>query len=228
MRPDGAGRVLPRHLANSSFATVDARRSIIGARASSPVTATVRCAPSPHGAPRSANAMTTGSDTDAHGDIDIERALEIERFLTPGRWAGRYVDGCDLIIDGKPAGRMPPRWVDQLTHRGYQPARDGPIAFTTTVLDRVETFPDVRSALAAARHAVEAGTNAWDVQVDAVTATGLRVMVVTGTPVVGMAIGAIEDPPITVAEGPAWLPPYPPGEEPGRAARSRRRGRSRA
>jgi hypothetical protein len=37
--------------------------------------------------------------------------------------------------------------------------------------------------------------------------------VVEGVPIVGMAIGALEDPPITVIEGPSILPEYAPGEK---------------
>ena len=40
----------------------------------------------------------------------------------PAADAGRMVDGVDLVVDGKPAGRMPPRWIEQLEARGYDPA----------------------------------------------------------------------------------------------------------
>lgn len=162
--------------------------------------------------------MSTGPDV-------TERELELLRHLTPGRDAGRMVDGVDMIIDGVPAGRRPPRWERKLALLGYDPAHEGPITFE--VLVRVDPdgmeFDDVRSALGAARSAVESGRDPWDVRVEAVTRSGRSVTVVNGTPVVGMAIGATEDPPITVIEGPSVLPAYAPGEK--RPKRSRRRHR---
>ena len=74
-------------------------------------------------------------------------------------------------------------------------------------------FGDVRAALSAARSAVESGRDPRDVMVEAVTTSGRSVTVVTGTPIIGMAIGATEDPPITVIEGPSVLPKYAPGEK---------------
>jgi hypothetical protein len=47
----------------------------------------------------------------------------------------------------------------------------------------------------------------------AVTRSGRSTSVVTGAPIIGMAIGALEDPPITVIEGPSVLPKYAPGEK---------------
>ena len=85
-------------------------------------TAAVECAQSPHGAPRSANAMSISAER-------LERLAERARHLTPGRPAGRMVDGVDLVIDGEPAGRMPPRWIEQLEARGYDPTIDGPVLF---------------------------------------------------------------------------------------------------
>jgi hypothetical protein len=129
------------------------------------------------------------------------------------------VDGVDMIIDGVPAGRRPPRWERKLALAGYDPASEGPIRFDVQVRggpDPVE-FDDVRAALSSARSVVESGRDPWDVTVEAVTRSGRTVSVVTGTPIVGMAIGALEDPPITVIEGPSVLPRYAPGE-----ARSRR------
>jgi hypothetical protein len=162
--------------------------------------------------------MSTGSDTD---QPDVDRL----QYLPQGRVAGRLVDGVDLIIDGLPAGRRPPRWERQLASIGYDPDTEGSIAFAVEIegLPGPEWFADVRSALAAARRAVEAGHNPRDVEVHAVTQSGLSVSVVTGTPIVGMAIGALQDPPITVIEGPSVLPEYAPGEK--RPKRKRRRCR---
>ena len=179
-------------------------------------TGTVECDQSPHGAPRSANAMSTGPDV-------TERELELLRHLTPGRDAGRMVDGVDMIIDGVPAGRRPPRWERKLARLGYDPAHEGPITFEVLLRDDLDgmEFGDVRAALSAARSAVESGRDPWDVRVEAVTRSGRSVTVVNGTPIVGMAIGALEDPPITVIEGPSVLPEYAPGEK--RPRRRRRR-----
>jgi hypothetical protein len=162
--------------------------------------------------------MSTGSDTD---QPDVDRL----QYLPQGRVAGRLVDGVDLIIDGVPAGRRPPRWERQLASIGYDPDAEGSIAFAVEVegLPGPEWFADVRSALEAARRAVEAGRDPREVEVRAVTPSGRSVSVVTGTPIVGMAIGAIEDPPITVIEGPSALPEYAPGEQ--RPMRRRRRHR---
>jgi hypothetical protein len=60
--------------------------------------------------------------------------------------------------------------------------------------------------------------------VEARTPTGLGVQVVSAHRIIGMAIGALEDPPITVIEGPSVLPKYAPGEKrPKRKRRHRRR-----
>lgn len=160
--------------------------------------------------------MSTGSDVD-------ERDLERQRFLMPGRVAGRMVDGVDIIIDEVPAGRMAPRWVRKLATLGYDPDVEGPITYVVDIagISATKVVPEVRAALLAARRAVEAGHSPRDVEVRAVTRSGLSVSVVTGTPIVGMAIGAHEDPPITVIEGPSVLPRYAPGER--RAIRHRRR-----
>ena len=157
-------------------------------------------------------------------DVD-ERERERQRFVMPGRVAGRMVDGVDIIIDEVPAGRMPPRWVRKLATLGYDPDVEGPLSYVVDVAGILATqeLPEVRSALLAARGAVEAGHSPRDVEVRAVTRSGRSVTVVTGTPIVGMAIGAIEDPPITVIEGPSVLPEYAPGEK--RPRRHRRRKR---
>ena len=160
--------------------------------------------------------MSTGPDVD-------ERELERQRFLTPGRVAGRMVDGVDIIIDEVPAGRMPPRWLRKLAALGYDPHVDGPITYVVDVAGILpaQGIPEVRPALLAARRAVEAGYSPREVEVRAVTRSGRSVSVVTGTPIIGMAIGATEDPPITVIEGPSVLPEYAPGEK--RPKRRRRR-----
>lgn len=163
--------------------------------------------------------MDTGPDVD-------ERELDRLEFLPQGRVAGRLVDGVDLIIDGVPAGRRPPRWMRRLASQGYDPDVEGPIMYVVDVAGAIAAIevPEVRAALLAARRAVEAGHNPRDVEVRAVTRSGRSISVVTGTPIVGMAIGAIEDPPITVIEGPSVLPEYAPGEKrPKRKRRHRRR-----
>ena len=144
----------------------------------------------------------------------------------PGRVAGRMVDGVDIIIDEVPAGRMAPRWMRKLASLGYDPNVEGPVLYTVDVAGTLvaPNLPDVRAALLVARGAVEAGHSPHEVEVRAVTRSGRSISVVTGNPVVGMAIGAIEDPPITIIEGPSVLPEYPPGEEPPKRKR-RRRGR---
>jgi hypothetical protein len=141
----------------------------------------------------------------------------------PGRLAGRQVDGVEWIIDGVSHGWHPPLWEEQLAELGWDRGRDGPPAFQVRVAQdpRARCHADVRSALRDARSIVETGTDCWRVAVVAVTRTGLQQEVVTGRPVVGMAIGATEDEQLRTAEGPAWLPPFPPGEEPPRRHRYR-------
>jgi hypothetical protein len=163
--------------------------------------------------------MSTGPDVD-------EREFDRLEFLPQGRVAGRMVDGVDVVIDGIPAGRMAPRWERRLMTLGYDPEIEGPVSFAVDVDGVIASreVSDVRAALLAARRAVEAGHSPRDVEVHAVTQSGLSVSVVTGTPIVGMAIGAIEDPPITVIEGPSVLPGYAPGEKRPKRKRRRRRG----
>lgn len=174
----------------------------------------------PHGAPRSANEMSTGSGV-------TERELDRIRHLVPGRDAGRMVDGVDVLVDGWRHLRMPPRWERSLAAMGWHPERGGSISFElTTPAAAHVSFGDVRAALTAARAAVESGHDPWSVDVRAVTPSGQAVSVVRGTPIVGMAIGATEDPPITLIESPSILPRHPPGEEPLRTRfRHRRHGR---
>lgn len=159
----------------------------------------------------------------------VERLAEGARIVTPGRNAGRMVDGVDLVIDGVRAGRMQPRWIDQLESRGYDPAVDGPVMFEVRVDQRRgPSLPDVREALYEALAIIGAGRHPDRIRIEARTVTGRSVEVVSGYFVIGMAIGALEDPPITVIEGPAVLPPYAPGERPKKKGRSRRGGSSRA
>lgn len=147
--------------------------------------------------------------------------------LTPGRMAGRMVDGIDLVIDGQPAGRLAPRWIRELEKLGLQPDQHDSVQFAVLLGDSVrEVRDDIREALYEALALVARYGHPDRVRVEARAGHGLSVEVVSGHPLIGMAIGALQDEPITVAEGPAWLPPYPPGEEPAPAARSRRRRRS--
>ena len=139
----------------------------------------------------------------------------------PGRLAGRQVDGVELIIDGISHGWSPPLWEELLAKRGWDRERDGGLTFEVRAGGACPTHSsgDVRSALREARSLVEAGTDCWSVAVTAVTPSGLEEEVVTGTPIVGMAIGALEDPPTIAIDGPSWLPRYLPGEEPPRLHR---------
>jgi hypothetical protein len=162
--------------------------------------------------------------------IDLDRAKRLaERVmvLTPGRTAGRMIDGVDLVIDGRPAGRMAPRWLDGLQKQGFDPDQHGPVEFAVLLDDRVrEVRDDIREALYEALALVARGSHPERVRVEAHAGNDLTTEVVSGHPLIGMAIGALQDEPITVAEGPAWLPPYLPGEEPRRRKRSRRAGSS--
>ncbi len=130
-----------------------------------------------------------------------------------GRLAGRRVDGVEVIIDGVSHGWSPPRWEQLLAEEGWDRGRDGPVSFEVQIADAASPrcHADVRSALREARAAVESGIDCFAVVVTAITSTGLHANVVTGWPVVGMAIGATEDEQIRVVEGPAWLPPPPRG-----------------
>lgn len=130
-----------------------------------------------------------------------------------GRLAGRRVDGVEVIIDGVSQGWSPPRWERLLAEQGWDRGRDGSVLFEVQIADAAtpRRHADVRSALREARAAVESGIDCFAVVVTAMTSTGLHANVVTGWPVVGMAIGATEDEQVRVVEGPAWLPPPPPG-----------------
>lgn len=143
-----------------------------------------------------------------------ERLAQRARNLTPGRNAGRLVDGVDIVIDGEPAGRMPPRWIEQLESRGYDPAIEGPVLFEV-IADRMHgpSLPDIREALSEALGLISAGRHPDRVRIEARTTTGRSVEVVRGHQVIGMAIGALEDQPLLVIEGPSVLPAYAPGEE---------------
>ena len=115
-----------------------------------------------------------------------------------------------------------------MTSLGYDPATDGPVSYVVLVDgEPFQVRDDVREALYEALAAISAGRFPERLRVEARTATGLGVEIVSDFRIIGMAIGALQDEPITVIEGPAWLPPYPPGEEPRKKARSKRRGSSR-
>jgi hypothetical protein len=142
------------------------------------------------------------------------------------------VDGVDLVIDGGPPVRRPPRWIRKLEQRGYDPAVDGPVSFVILVDDEPqETIDDVREALYAGLALIGSGHHPDRVRIEARTRSGLEVQVVSAHRIIGMAIGALEDPPITVIEGPSVLPRYAPGEarprRPKRATRHRHRHRGR-
>jgi hypothetical protein len=153
-----------------------------------------------------------------------ERLAQRARHLTPGRHAGRTVDGVDLIIDGEPAGRMPPRWIAQLEKLGYVAATDGPVEFDVLIDGRPRCrLGDIREALYEALASIAAGCHPDRVRVEALAA-GRSVEVVRGHQVIGMAIGALEDEPLLVIEGPSVLPAYAPGEKrPQRHLRRHRR-----
>ena len=163
--------------------------------------------------------------------IDTARGRELAEIaihLTPGRDAGRMIDGVDLVIDGVPSGRMPPRWLRNLEVAGFDSLIDGQPVFAVLVDDEVrEVRPDIREALYEALASISAGRHPDRLRVEARTPSGLIAEVVRGHQVIGMAIGALQDPPITIIEGPSFLPPYPPGERPKKKARSRRGGSSR-
>jgi hypothetical protein len=151
-----------------------------------------------------------------------ERLAERARLLTPGRAAGRTVDGVDMVVDGKPAGRMPPLWLEQLAMLGYSPSTDGRVQFDLVIDGRArQRLDDIREALFEALASVAAGRHPDRVRVVA-TAGGRSVEVVRGHQLIGMAIGALEDPPITVIEGPSVLPNYAPGEKRPKPKRRRR------
>jgi len=133
------------------------------------------------------------------------------------------VDGVDVVVDGQPAGHMPPRWIEQLEARGYDAAVDGPVLFEVIVdRKRGPTFSDIREALCEALADIAAGRHPDRVRVEALAA-GRSVEVVRGHQVIGMAIGALEDEPLLVIEGPSVLPKFAPGEK--RPKRGRRRHR---
>jgi hypothetical protein len=148
--------------------------------------------------------------------------------LTPGRTAGRMIDGVDLVIDGKPSGRMPPRWLEDLRKIGFARDRHGPAQFAVLVDGRTcAVRGDIREALYEAVAKIAWCRDPDRIRVEARAGDDLAVDVVAGHQIIGMAIGALQDEPITVIEGPAWLPPYLPGEEPARRGRRPRAGSSR-
>jgi hypothetical protein len=156
--------------------------------------------------------------------ISTDRADRLAAWavhVTPGRDAGRMVDGVDLVIDGQPPVRMPPRWIRKLDDRGYDSATDGPVSFIVFVDDEPrQEVDDVREALYEALALIGAGYHPDRLRVEARIPSGLAVQVVSAHRIIGMAIGALEDPPITVIEGPSVLPKHAPGEK--RPKRKRR------
>jgi hypothetical protein len=133
------------------------------------------------------------------------------------------VDGVDVVIDGEPAGRMPPRWIDQLERRGYKPSTDGPVQFDIVVDGQPrQRLGDIREALYEALADIAAGRHPDRVRIEA-HAAGRSVEVVRGHQVIGMAIGALEDEPLLVIEGPSVLPRYAPGERRPKRQKGRRR-----
>jgi hypothetical protein len=154
----------------------------------------------------------------------VDRLAEWAVHVTPGRDAGRMVDGVDLVIDGRPPVRRPPRWIRKLQERGYDPAVDGAVSFVILVDDEPQVaIDDVREALYEALALIGAGTHPDRIRVEARTRAGLEAQVVSAHRIIGMAIGALQDPPITVIEGPSVLPKYAPGEK--RPKRGRKRHR---
>jgi hypothetical protein len=139
----------------------------------------------------------------------------------PGRLDGRQVDGLEWIIDGVSHGWHPPRWEESLAEQGWDRSRDGALTFEVRITGSFarDVVGDIRSALREARRLVVGGADCWSIAVIAVTGSGLEEEVVTGTPIVGMAIGALEDPPTIAIDSPSWLPRYLPGEEPPRCHR---------
>ncbi len=150
--------------------------------------------------------------------ISAERArflAERTALFMPGRPAGREVDGYELIIDGDSQGWRPPRWEATLRRTGWDPERDGPLTFVVKVRGKARTEQtDIREALAQAVQIFAGRRYRGAVWVEARTPKGRATVVVSGYRIIGFAVGALEDEQVKVIEGPAWLPPYPPGEEP--------------
>lgn len=135
------------------------------------------------------------------------------------------IDGVDLVIDGEPPVRMPARWMRKLEDRGYVPAAEDPVSFVVLVDDEPRVAAkDVRKALYEALTLIGAGHHPDRLRVEARTRSGLGVQVVSAHRIIGMAIGALEDPPITVIEGSSVLPKYAPGEKRPKRKRRRRQG----
>lgn len=151
----------------------------------------------------------------------VERLAQRARHLTPGRHAGRVVDGVDVVVDGEPAGRMAPRWIEQLEKLGYDASTDGPVEFDIVIDGQSrQRLDDIREALYEALASIAAGRHPDRIRIEA-RGAGRSVEVVAGHQVIGMAIGALEDEPLRVIEGPSVLPKYAPGEK--RPGRHRRR-----
>ena len=128
-----------------------------------------------------------------------------------------------MVVDGKPAGRMPPLWVEQLERLGYDASTDGPVQFDIVIDGQPrQRLDDIREALYEALASIAAGRHPDRVRVEALAA-GRSVEVVRGHQVIGMAIGALEDEPLRVIEGPSVLPKYAPGEKRPKQRRRRKR-----
>ena len=129
----------------------------------------------------------------------------------------------DVVVDGEPAGRMPPRWIEQLEKLGYDATTDGPVEFDVVIDGQPrQRLDDIREALCEALASIAAGRHPDRIRIEA-RAASRSVEVVRGHQVIGMAIGALEDEPLRVIEGPSVLPAYAPGEK--RPGRHRRRKR---
>ena len=127
----------------------------------------------------------------------------------------------DVVVDGEPAGRMAPRWIEQLETLGYDASTDGPVVFDVVIDGQSrQRLADIREALYEALASIAAGRHPDRIRIEA-RAAGRSVEVVRGHQVIGMAIGALEDEPLLVIEGPSVLPAYAPGEK--RPKRHRRR-----
>ena len=118
---------------------------------------------------------------------------------------------------------MPPLWIEQLERLGYGASTDGPVQFDIVIDGRPrQRLDDIREALFEALASVAAGRHPDRVRVDA-SAGGRTVEVVHGHQLIGMAIGALEDPPLRVIDGPSVLPAYAHGEKRPKRTRAHKR-----
>lgn len=130
-----------------------------------------------------------------------------------GWMAGRMIDGYWAEVDGEEPVWRPPKWQVLLDRAGYDPIIDRSVFFVVT--DRREgelgRFDDVRAALRLALDEIR--LRPWrreSLCVDCRTRTGKYAPIVFGSPVEGMASGAVEATPILSLSGPKILPPHPP------------------